>query len=105
VDGGMTERPTAEFRDDVLVVRGAIDLATAAALRAAAAEVPTDLTPVVIDLGECSFLDSSGINELVRIAADGRSVQLRRTPEPIRRLLDLAGVDELLRTVDEHDGG
>ena len=101
----MTQHPTAEFRDGVLVVRVALDLATAASVRAAAAEVPAELTPVVVDLGECTFLDSSGINELVRIAADGRSVQLRRTPEPIRRLLDLAGVDELLRTVDERDAG
>ncbi len=81
----------------VVGVRGDIDLASAprfeAALRHAVHEHGGDLT---IDFTDVGFMDSSGMNVLVRIYkaidGDGRSLNLVHLSSPVRRALEVGGV-------------
>jgi anti-anti-sigma factor len=91
----MSELPAAQVVDGVLVLRGAIDIAAAPAVRAAVRELPPTDT-LVVDLSACTFLDSSGMNELVRLATGDARVVLRAVPERIQRVLAVAGLEELL---------
>ena len=54
----------------------------------------------VIDLCDVEFLDSSGLSALLRaralLARDDRQLAVVCPPGPVRRLFDLAGVDELV---------
>lgn len=83
-------------------VRGEIDLAAAAAVResvelaSASQEHPT----VTLDLADVTFLDSTGLRELVRPAVDRTDVVLRRPSDPVRKVLALTGVAELFTIVD-----
>jgi STAS domain len=46
--------------------------------------------PIVLDLAELSFIDSSGIHCIVKICSvTGHAVQLRNTQSAVRRILDL----------------
>jgi anti-anti-sigma factor len=89
--------------DGVVRVRGELDLSTAELLRRriGRAQQASDDTRVVIDLGEVTFVDSAGLSELIRPAVAGCVVTLVRPSEAVRRLIRLAGVEQLFIT----DGG
>lgn len=57
---------------------------------------------VVIDLGNLTFIDSTGLGVLVRIRASaheaGKTFSLRNVPQPTGRLLKLTGLDVLMRS-------
>lgn len=88
----------ADAASGVVEGRGELDLAVAADLRAALEEVlSVDPTrTVVVDLRGVTFIDSTGLKELVRPTTEGRSVTLRLPSEPVRRLLELSGLDQKL---------
>jgi anti-sigma B factor antagonist len=50
---------------------------------------------VVLDLGGVTFCDSSALREILGVLqrSDGRPVVLRNTRAPVRRLLDITGVE------------
>jgi anti-anti-sigma factor len=54
---------------------------------------------LVLDLGGVGFLDSSGINVLLRVRAllgrEERILALVCPPGPVHRVLELAGIDDL----------
>ena len=83
----------------VLRVSGELDLASAPRLEEAlqAAE-PGD--PTVIDLSECTFLDSSGVRVLASagraISESGRRFALVTTDPGVLRVLEITGVDTLV---------
>jgi anti-anti-sigma factor len=58
----------------------------------------------VVDLSELEFLDSSGLSVLMRARAlltwDERRLAVVCPPGPVRRLLDIAGVKDLLAIYD-----
>jgi stage II sporulation protein AA (anti-sigma F factor antagonist) len=91
-----------------ITAAGELDLATAPQLDAALTEVEGMARPVELDLGALTFMDSSGINLLIRHArrADGGGPALAIVPPPPRvaRVLDVAGVTELLPFVSGSDG-
>jgi anti-sigma B factor antagonist len=114
-----TERPMAGQRDGApygeafavvelaleavagVAVRGELELATAPQLTAALDDaIRGSCGPFVIDLSTVGFLDSSGISCLVRARAllgrDDRTLGLVCPPGDIRRVLEIAGVDELV---------
>jgi anti-sigma B factor antagonist len=76
-----------------------IDPTTAAAFGAALAEA-TATDDVVVDFGEVTFCDSSGIRELViayqRQLAGGGSLRLVGVSERVRRVFDISGLTERL---------
>ena len=84
---------------------GDIDLATADDFVARGANLLTHSPPgvsLIVDLGEVTFLDSSGLSALVRLrrAAEARGSQLllRDVPERVAVLLDLSGLAEYFPT-------
>jgi anti-anti-sigma factor len=88
----------------VMAVAGEIDIATAPALAQALAELsatgasPHD-GPVIVDLSEVTFMDSTGVNSLVKAKRDGIDVQLR-SPGPLAaRVIELTGLDRVVPVV------
>jgi anti-anti-sigma factor len=80
----------------VVTGRGEIDLAAADDLRTAidaALDVDRGRT-VVVDLRDVTFIDSTGIKELLRPTVDGFSVALRQPSVAVRRVLELSGLVE-----------
>ena len=83
-----------------VAVRGEVELATAPRLTAALDErIRRTSGPFVIDLSTVDFLDSCGIHCLVRARAllgrDDRPIALVCPPGNVRRVLELAALDEL----------
>ena len=96
----------------VLRVRGRLTMAAAGDLKAAVDEqVAAGRAFVVVDLGETTFLDSSGLGALVgglraARAADG-DLRIARVGAQVRTVLELTTMDRVLRpyaTVEEAVG-
>jgi anti-sigma B factor antagonist len=93
---------SSERRADVLILslRGELDLATSALLEreldAAEAARPARL---VVDLSGLEFIDSSGLNALVRAreraSQNGHQLSLRQGPRVVERLFELTKSVEL----------
>jgi anti-anti-sigma factor len=82
----------------VIAVAGEIDLATAPQLTQCLLDhVDRD---VVLDLSAVTFLDSSGISALIRgreaLRAADHSLQTMREQEHVQRVLEIAGIADLL---------
>lgn len=58
---------------------------------------------ITIDLTSVSFIDSSGISELVRPVNHGHRVVVTGASPTVRRTLLLAGLDEVLEVPDGGD--
>lgn len=82
----------------VVTVSGELDLATAPRLQDALAERMED--PVVVDLSECTFLDSAGMGVLLAsartLSESGRSLRVATADPRILRVLELTAVDTLI---------
>jgi anti-anti-sigma factor len=78
-------------------VFGELDQATTPELRRVLDEAVADGGPVFVDLGECGFIDSSGISLLVetqrRLADADRGFAVCSPRTEVRRLLELTGID------------
>jgi anti-sigma B factor antagonist len=90
----------------VLHVTGELDLASAPRLEDAMSEL--DGSPIVIDLSECTFLDSAGMRVLLAGARElsdtDRSLRVVTSDPRILRVLEITGVDTLIAvhgTVDD----
>jgi anti-sigma B factor antagonist len=84
-----------------VAVRGELEIATAPELTAALDHaIRRSCGPFIIDLSTVGFLDSSGISCLVRARAllgrDDRTLGLICPPGDVRRVLEIAGIDELV---------
>jgi len=87
--------------EDGWSLAGEIDASTTPSLTAAFLDAPSDLRDVVaVDVGEVTFMDSSGLRAFILLAqqaaGSGRTVALCRTPPQLRRLIQLAGADDIL---------
>lgn len=80
-------------------VVGEIDASTAPTLEAALADLPEGGEPVVLDLGDVTFIDSSGLRVLIALASrasdGGRSVKIDRPSPTVARLLEITGLAEM----------
>jgi anti-anti-sigma factor len=89
-------------------VVGELDMATAVELTDAVGAWPQPVNRCVVDLSQCSFIDSSGIRALLlcQRELDGGSgvVQLTGVSAHVDRVLRIAGVHQVLRVADR-DGG
>ena len=84
-----------EFADFIVVrVIGDLDMATAAELHSALS--PDSGRPIVVDLAETTFMDSSGLNALVGAHHSGSVVVLRNPSPVVRRAIDVSGLDQIL---------
>jgi anti-sigma B factor antagonist len=94
-----------ETEDGISVVRpsGEVDLAVSERLvEAAMAALEAAPRALLIDLSETTFLDSSGIRALLRVAQwtgedDGRTQLALACPDgPVKRVLSITGADRSL---------
>lgn len=81
---------------------GEVDIHTADAIRGAASLAVADgASSLCLDLAEVTFMDSQGLNALVGAhrALDrvGAELHLANVPAPLQRLLELTGLDRVLR--------
>jgi anti-sigma B factor antagonist len=99
-------RPVLDVRKAALAgaagaaVRGEVDVSTAPLLQDALDDAVRATTgTLVLDLSGVEFLDSSGINVLLRVRAllgrEDRALALVCPAGPPRRVLQLAGIDDL----------
>jgi anti-anti-sigma factor len=90
---------------DVLVVSltGELDMGRAPEFEEAI-ERAQGGSAIVVDLRELRFIDSEGIKALLRVHFAGQdghsSVSFIRGQDPVQRVLQLAGVDQLLGWTD-----
>ena len=79
-------------------VRGELDAATAPDLADLCHSVHADgARDLVIDLTDTSFLDSSGLRALIeahRLFSSDGNLALAHASEPVRRLLEITGLDD-----------
>ena len=89
-------RVVREESDDHIVVRvvGDLDMATALELRAALQ--PDGGRPMIIDLAQTTFMDSSGLNALVAAWHLGNVVAVRHPSPIVRRAIEISGLGEVL---------
>ena len=88
--------------DTVPVVRviGALDLGTAPILDAKLEEFDSITKPLVIDLSDVTFIDSSGISVLIQCQErreddeNGSRVRLVVTRDAVRRVIEFTGLTE-----------
>ena len=90
-----------------LTVRGEIDIATTPQLELALEKAIGESTGAfVLDLCELEFLDSSGLNLMLRaraaLARDKRTLAIVCPPGPVRRVIQIASLDDLLLVYDSH---
>lgn len=90
----------------VLIVAGEVDLATVPELERAVKSVLEDGTAnLVIDLGDTSFMDSTGLRVLIMADREfkgaDRDLAILVKPGPISRLIDVSGMQELLRVIED----
>lgn len=98
----LTEEPG---RPATLVVRGELDLASAAELRAQLEKVAADRPPVlVVDLTETTFVDSSGLGAIAgglrAQRQHGGSLEVVGCAPHVRRVFEISGLGSLLAPAD-----
>lgn len=111
-DDGRTDTSGMELREEpdrsVVVAWGEIDLAVRQAVAPMCQTVAERGLPVVIDAERITFIDSTGMSILVRLARDGEQrgypVTVRNAPWMLQELLAITGVDRLL-PVEGGSGG
>jgi anti-sigma B factor antagonist len=81
----------------VVSVTGEVDLSTSAPLREALDQAVAEGPNVVVDLSGVTFLDSTGLGDLVRARESalsrGGELHLVLTQPRIRRVLEITGLD------------
>jgi anti-sigma B factor antagonist len=89
-------------RATTVVVTGEIDIATAAMFEASVSEIATPGQAVVIDLRDTTFIDSTGLSVLVRLASSladppDPSLVVLESPAPaVRKTLMVSGLDRMV---------
>jgi len=77
----------------VVQLTGELDLASLPDVAGPLAELLTRRPqPLVLELGDLTFLDSSGVSLLVRIANHFDQVRTRSATEPVRRVIEVLGL-------------
>ena len=100
-DDGFNVRVVQGTGRAIVYARGEIDIDSGQAFREALCCAQQDAPDVLVDLSEVAFMDSTGVNALMRA--------YQRTPNPgslrvvspsaaVRRVLEITGVAELLLT-------
>lgn len=84
-----------------IVVSGEIDADLAGDLQEATSDAEATGLPIEVDAQHVTFMDSSGIAFLARLASrSAEKVRVLHAPEPVRFLLEVTRIGELLELVD-----
>lgn len=89
----------------LISVSGEVDLSTTPLLRSALVEhLDAGRKSLVLDLSEVGFLDSTGLGMLVslhrRANDEGGSLRLTSVQRPVRRVLQITGLEEVFGVND-----
>jgi anti-anti-sigma factor len=100
VTGALVVEPATIAGTPGLAVAGELDAATAPALETALREALIDTAGTfVLDLDGLAFMDSTGVNVLLRarslLGRQDRRLALVCRPGPVRRVLELVGIADL----------
>jgi anti-anti-sigma factor len=89
----------------VLAVHGELDIGAAQWFSEAIDERLHRELPLIVDLSECQYLDSTILNVLIRSAngAPGRLGIVVPTVARIRRIFNIAGLEEALHLAESRD--
>jgi anti-sigma B factor antagonist len=102
VSPGSFEATRAVLDDGVRVVsvRGELDLGTAPDLEGPLEQAVADAEPLLLDLSQCDFIDSTGIAMIVRAwqrldggDGEGTPVVICSGNEQVRRVLEITGLE------------
>jgi anti-sigma B factor antagonist len=87
-----------------VTLSGEFDMGSVAAFRAALEKTPEPWKRAVIEMSDVVFMDSSGLQELLRVnnraREQDREVVLARPSVPVVRLLELTGLETHFATTD-----
>ncbi len=86
--------------DGVPTIRlsGEIDMSNVETLRRTIEPVVARASDkVIFDLGELSFMDSSGIALLLQVSAKSRTVRVLRPSPLVKRMIDATGLSDILK--------
>ena len=82
----------------VIELVGEIDISNADSLRAMLESVvAAQPALIVFDLGRLTFMDSSGIAFLLRVAAQSGAVHVRHPSAIVRRIIEVTGLTDVLQ--------
>lgn len=83
-----------EHEPPVVRAFGAIDIGSCDAFAAAVEQLTANIEgrPIVFDLAEVSFMDSSGLGVLVKTNLAGHPVILRNASPIVRRIIEVTGL-------------
>lgn len=102
----MLLRVEVDVREDHVYVAavGELDVSTAGSVEAALLEGLAGPGPVLLDLAEVTFIDSTGLGVLVKAhrhaQTTGGTVALLHPSVHTRKLLTVLGLDQVLRVYD-----
>ena len=90
----------------LVTIGGELEFGTVASLRTTLSDLAqTDDGPIVVDLADLRFIDSTGVSLLVqakqRFTAQGRGFRLRSLSGRVHRVIEISGLSELFE-LDEH---
>ena len=95
---GITVRTAHQDGTPVISVAGELDLTNAKKVRSAIeAVVSGHGQRVVFEVSDLTFMDSSGIALLASVTRQVREVELRDPSPIVRRLIEMTGLDKVLR--------
>ncbi|WP_291798339.1 STAS domain-containing protein [Cellulomonas sp.] len=87
-----------------IVLSGEIDADLGTDLHQATADAEQAGLPIEVDTHHVTFMDSSGVAFLARLATrSGHRVRLLRVPPTVRFLLEVTRIGELLDVIDDDD--
>lgn len=109
VDAGSFSISSRRLEDGILVaLSGDVDLATATVVDEELRRAEQSESVIVLDLGEVSFMDSTGLRMVIsadqRLRNRGGSLRIVRVPSQINRLFDLVGMRGYLAIDDRPEG-
>ncbi|MDO8150351.1 STAS domain-containing protein [Isoptericola sp. b408] len=88
-----------------VVLSGEIDADVSSELGEAISDAEASGLPVEIDAHHVTFMDSSGVAFLARLASRSpHTVRILRAPPTVRFLLEVTRIGELLEIVDDDPG-
>jgi len=104
-DGQFSATVQTENGEVVVEVRGELDEHTAPRLRETLGELATqDIASLSLDLGQMTFIDSTGLGALVgalkRSRAAGGDVTLKHPSTATRKVLELTGLHNVFKITD-----
>jgi anti-anti-sigma factor len=86
---------------------GEVDLAAVEAIETTLLPLEERYRTLILDLRGVTFLDSTGLRAIVsadaRARKSGLDLKIVRGPEPVQKILYLAGLDKILPLVDADD--